>query len=204
MSDPHHPQRAFQGSYLDCLSVFSPLGRLATAAGPRAIADLRAGDALLTRDHGYVPLLMAMPLAGAHPGVIIGPDAMGPGMPMRQITVSGAVRLWNLRFQQGGELARADDLRSLNHVNAVAARPMVALICDRAVGVLIDGAWVECPGPSARLVAALLPHLGDEDRARLVATFSNRPLPERAPADVPPQSLHRATDLPAPRHRALH
>lgn len=170
-----------------------------TARGPVAAGDLVPGDLLFTRDSGFVPLVFAAPLLGVHAMVRVSADRLGPGMPAADMTVPAGLGLWNLRDETALRPVSAVRLCSTLGESApgaqrVAPRAMVALLCDRAVGLLSGGAWVECPAPTARLVAQMLPLLDDPAREALVAAFSDRGIPAAAAEITPdlPTCLPRA------------
>lgn len=193
MDDQRQPVMQFGQAGLAGVAAIQVDAMAVTSRGLCRVADLREGDLLLSRDCGFIPVLLALPLAGKAPGMAVGPDTLGPGMPMGWITVSESTRLWNLRGAEGAHLASANDLRHQPNVHPKQAIALSAVLCERSTAILIDGAWVECPAPNAPLVATLLPLLSEENRTRLVAAFAHRPLPGRQPSDLP-----SIADLPEP------
>lgn len=151
--------------------------RVATSRGLRPVCELRPGDLLLTRDLGFSPLLVALPLEGQQPAMVVQPDALGPGMPLTALRLSPVVRATSIR----GDAAEAAELRRLPDVSITGPTRMWLLLFAGQTDILMEGAWVQCPQPSARVIAAVLPHLSDANRQHLVASFAHVPVHGRMP-----------------------
>ncbi|MBB5516238.1 hypothetical protein FHS89_002264 [Rubricella aquisinus] len=82
--------------YID-LPCFAPDTRIATPAGERVVADLRAGDLVLTRDHGPRPIRWwsrhQVGLDGDTLPVLIRMGAFGPAIPRRDLILSAQHRV---------------------------------------------------------------------------------------------------------------
>lgn len=168
---PHDTQmRAPARDPLDGMPIGYECGaRVATSRGLRSVCDLRPGDLLLTRDLGFSPLLVALPLEGQQPAMVVQPDALGPGMPLTALRLSPWVRATSIR----GEAAEAAELRRLPNVSITGPTRMWMLLFEGQTDILMEGAWVQCPQPSARVIAAVLPHLSEDNRQHLVASFAH-------------------------------
>lgn len=123
---------------------------IATAAGPRPVEALRAGDLVETLDHGLRPLYaMARRQlrfrAGPHPHrpVLIAADAFGPGLPARPLVLSPQHRLLVRLPDDGAEaLAPVKALlrrRGLRRMQGCRAIDYVHLIFDRHELVSAEG-----------------------------------------------------------------
>lgn len=162
------------------LPAFAAGMGILTTRGVVAVDDLVAGDMVLTRDSGYAPLRFAAKLEGLHPMVAVGPDTLGPGAPQHDLIVAAGLGLWELHNEANRRPVEALRLCAMPGAHRASPRRMVALLCDRAVGLFSGGAWVECPAPTARLVAQMLPLLAEPDREALVAAFADQGLPAAA------------------------
>lgn len=133
--------------------------QVATARGPVPAGKLRPGDAILTRDSGYRPLVWCGPGRRGAAGrsgrglITIAPDRLGPGQPARCIglapghglLVDAAHLLPVLGTREGLAAAAFFGER-------VAGRPpggFVHLLLDRHELINADGAWVESLAPEA-------------------------------------------------------
>lgn len=157
---------------------------IASEAGPRPVETLRAGDRVLTRDHGFRPLvwvgrrrLSAAALRGRSRfrPVRIEADAFGPGMPARPLQVSPQHRM--LLIGAGAELlfGRHEVLVSALHLLGLpgVSRPApdavdyVHLLFDTHEIVCAEGMWSESYQPGVASVAGL----DTAQRRELLALF---------------------------------
>ena len=174
---------------------FTPGTLIDTSRGRVAVEDLRAGDHVLTRDHGYQPLVWTgrRDLPGdevaAHPAlapVRIAAGALGPNLPERALEVSPRHRLLvcgaraSLLFGEREVLVAAGDLVGLPGVTRAApggadgAVSYIHVMCARHEILRAEGAWSESFQPAAGVVNAL-----EEDvRAELLALFPSLTRPE--------------------------
>ncbi len=178
---------------------FTPGTLIDTPRGPVAVEDLRAGDHVLTRDHGYQPLVWTgrrdLPAAdvAAHPAlapVRIAAGALGPGLPSRDLQVSPRHRMLvsgaraALLFGEREVLVAAGDL--VGQPGITRAEPAgdvgyVHVMCARHEILRAEGAWSESFQPAAGVVNAL-----EEDvRAELLALFPALARPEGRRAFAP-------------------
>lgn len=156
-----------------------------TDTGPRPVESLRAGDLILTRDHGLQPLRWQ---GGSHvcaEGLEIRPNlrpiliragALGEGSPCRDLTVSPQhrvlvrSRIAHRLFQDGEILVAAKHLVGLPGIEVMAPPEGVTyfhLLFDRHEIVMSDGAWSESlfTGPQA------LNSVSDAARREILALF---------------------------------
>lgn len=185
------------GSRLDFKSFekvicFTPGTLIDTARGQVPVEELRAGDHVLTRDHGYQPLVWTgrRELPGdeiaAHPAlapVRIAAGALGANLPSRDLTVSPRHRMLisgaraELLFGEREVLVAAGDLVGLPGVTRAAPEGAVNYIhvmCARHEILRAEGAWSESFQPAAGVVNAL----EDDTRAELLALFPALARPE--------------------------
>lgn len=142
-----------------------------TADGPRAVETLKAGDRVLTRDHGHQPVRWAggAIVSGArlesHPNlwpIVIRAGALGVGHPARDLWISPQHRVL-VRSRMSHELFRdAEVMIAAKHLVGLpgisVARPPGGvtyhhLLFDRHEIVLSEGCWTESlyTGPQALL-----------------------------------------------------
>ena len=155
-----------------------------TAEGPRAVETLRAGDMVLTRDHGYQPLvwtgarsLGAADLAAcpAVQPVRIAAGSLGAGLPQRDLMVSPRHRMLvagakaELMFGAREVLVTAADLLGQPGVTQATTEAVtyVHIMCARHQILRAEGAWSESFQPGA----AVLPSLDPRTRDELLALF---------------------------------
>lgn len=148
--------------------------RIVTDRGERAVEDLRRGDRVLTRDHGYQPLcwtgtfdLRAAPgatLAEHLRPVRIAEGALGPGLPARALLVSAQHRILlsspevALHFGCGPVFCAAahlDHWPGVERPPAARAR-YVHLLLDRHAAIMAEGQWCESLllGPRAQEIVS--------------------------------------------------
>jgi Ca2+-binding RTX toxin-like protein len=155
-----------------------------TAEGPRTVESLEAGDRVLTRDHGYQPLvwtgarsLDADDLAAcpAVQPVRIAAGALGAGLPQRDLLVSPRHRMLvtgakaELMFGAREVLVTAADLLGQPGIRQEVAEGVtyVHIMCARHEILRAEGAWSESFQPAA----AVLPSLNARTRDELLALF---------------------------------
>ena len=180
---------------------FTPGTLIDTARGRVAVQDLGPGDRVLTRDHGYQPLvwtgrrdLGAAELA-ANPGlapVRITAGALGPNLPARDLMVSPRHRMLvsgaraQAMFGERELLVAACDLLGLPGItqDAAAAVSYIHVMCARHEILRSEGAWSESFQPAAGVLDALEAAV----RAELLALFPAlaRPEGQRAYASARP------------------
>ena len=167
---------------------FTPGTRISTPRGEIAVEELRAGDEVLTRDHGVQVLrwvgrrdltLADLILSPHLRPVRIAKGALGHGLPLRAMKVSPQHRMLV-------EDARADMLFGAPEV-LVAAKHMLGrrgvdqrltkgisyihLLFDRHEIICAEGAWTESFQPAPEMVGNLLP----DQQAELVELFPDLP-----------------------------
>ncbi|WP_267958368.1 Hint domain-containing protein [Cereibacter sphaeroides] len=163
---------------------FTPGTRILTLRGEVAVEALKAGDMVLTRDSGYLPLrwvgkrsLGPEVLARAPElrPILIRRGALGPCRPERDMMVSRQHRMlvWGARaellFGEGEVLVRALHLLGLPGVEEAAVEEVtyIHILFDRHEIVMADGAWTESFQPGDRT----LDGLDADQRAELFAIF---------------------------------
>ncbi|WP_323035201.1 Hint domain-containing protein [Pararhodobacter sp.] len=143
-----------------------------TDHGPIPVEDLTPGDRVLTRDHGYQPLiwtgrrdLSAAEIAAcprAAPIRIV-KGAMGGGLPRRDLIVSPRHRMLvsglntDLMFGEREVLVTAEDLLGLAGVTRLpsAGISYTHVMCDAHQIIRAEGAWTESFQPSDVVLGAL-------------------------------------------------
>ncbi len=164
---------------------FTPDTLIDTARGPVAAGDLAPGDRVLTRDHGYQPLvwtgrrdLTAAELA-ANPAlapVRIAAGALGPDLPARDLRVSPRHRMLisgaraQALFGEREVLVAACDLLGLPGISletGAGAASYVHVMCARHEILRAEGAWSESFQPGAGVLDAL----EEAVRAELLSLF---------------------------------
>lgn len=154
---------------------------IATPDGAARVEDLRPGDLVLTLDEGPQPVLWIGRRwtafghgAHRHQPIVIAPEALGPGMPSRELRVSPQHRLLLAGSGQGmqarGVLAKAKALDGRPGVaqdRACTAADYLQLLLPRHAILFANGLATESlyPGPVA------LHSLGESARARVEALF---------------------------------
>lgn len=151
---------------------FTPATLITTDRGEVAVGDLRAGDMVLTRDHGYRPILWAGRLdlsaeeVAAHPRLAalrIARDALGPGRPSADLVVSPQHRLLfcdaraELRFGAPEVLVPAIHLSGFPGVTREppGAVSYVHLLFDRHEVIRSNGTWSESFQPAPGTIAGM-------------------------------------------------
>lgn len=170
---------------------FTPGTRVATPKGPRLVEELRAGDAVLTRDNGVQRISWAgrrdlsqaeLLLAPHLRPVRIGAGSLGAGVPERDMIVSPNHRMLladpraALYFGEHEVLAAAKHLVDGQHIQALTARPVSYLhfMFDRHQIVLADGAWTESFQPGEQS----LDGMGKAQRDEILSLFPDLRRPE--------------------------
>ena len=137
---------------------------IATPHGPRPVEDLGPGDLVQTLDHGAQPILWA----GGQTVLARGPgrayrlarDALGPGLPDRDLTLSAQHRVM-LRSGVAARMTgtaevlvaatRLAGMRGIGQRDGIAEMRYHHILCARHELVRANGAWCETllPGPQA-------------------------------------------------------
>lgn len=166
------------------MPCYTPGTLIATPRGERPVETLRAGDRVVTRDHGVQPVrwsgrrrLDAGNLAARphlHP-ILIARGSLGEGLPERDMLVSPNHRLLvasdrtMLRFEEHEVFVAAKHL-----VNSGTIRPVVPFgvtyihfMCDRHEVVLANGSWSESFQPGDRSLGGL----GNSQRSEIFEIF---------------------------------
>jgi serralysin len=187
------------------IPCFTPGTMIATDRGEMRVENLRAGDLVMTRDHGPRPLrwtgrrdldaadLMAMP---ALRPVLIPAGALGAGMPRRDMMVSPQHRMLiagavpEMLFGTHEVLVAAIHLVGRGGIvqATVPAVSYVHLLCDAHEIICADGAWSESFQPAARMIAGMAP----EARQELLALFPDLARGLAFPAARPSLRAHEA------------
>ena len=154
------------------ITCFTPGSLAVTDQGPVAVEDLRPGDRVLTRDHGFQDIVWAgareIDAGGlaANPalrGVRIAAGALGPGCPARDMTVSPQHRLLfagpraELLFHETEVLVPAIHMIGQPGITR-AEGPGVTYIhfmCREHQIVMVDGCWSESYQPGAFTLAGM-------------------------------------------------
>ncbi|PPB80720.1 Hint domain-containing protein [Albidovulum inexpectatum] len=154
---PRHNDTNFE--YVDHVApCFTPGTRIATPDGPRPVETLRAGDLVLTLDHGPCPVRLALRTrlsaaqlrAAPHfTPVVIPRGSMGNGLPERDLIVSPHHRmllrgpLCDLLFSAPEVLAAAAHLPWARPQDPIQAVEYIHLLFDRHEILLAEGAATE-------------------------------------------------------------
>jgi hypothetical protein len=171
---------------------FTPGTRIDTDRGPVAVEALVPGDRVLTRDHGFRPLvwtgrkdLPAVALA-AWPElapVRIAAGSLGAGLPVRDLVVSPGHRMLvsgaraEVLFGEREVLVAAGDLVGLDGITReTAAEPVsyLHIMCEGHEIIRAEGAWTESFQPSA----GVLDGLAEGTQAELMRLFPELATPE--------------------------
>lgn len=123
---------------------------IATSRGEVAMSQLQLGDTVLTRDNGLQAIRRIATVSAHDQGaVIVGKDALGKGMPCRDITLSADHRVLvtgeiaAMLFDAPEALIAARHLIGLAGVSKARAHAMSQLSFDHDEVVLANGCWVE-------------------------------------------------------------
>lgn len=186
------------------VTCFAADTRIETPTGPRRAIDLQPGDLILTRDHGPQPLRwigrrhVTPAEMTAYPGlqpVTLAPDALGPGLPSAELTVSRQHRLL-LRLPEA--MLYLDTPEVLLPVAALSGLPglnqhipsdgvtYVHLLFDRHEILCSHGVESESFFPGEQALALL----GAEDRDTVAALLAAQP-PMRPARPMPRGSTLR-------------
>lgn len=178
---PAPPLLRFGAAALAQLAALGAGAMIATKQGALPVEWLRPGDKVLTRDHGYRPLLSVARLEGVDARAEAMPfwlpaDAFGAHKPQRPLLVTPGQRVLiaapelRLMFGEGEMLARVDTLAATFGIapepRALVPRLFV-LICAAQEVVLVDGLWFDTALATPDLLAAFPP----SDRATLAQTL---------------------------------
>lgn len=158
------------------LSGLGPGVMLETSEGPQPVEWLRPGDLLLTRDHGYQPLIWTGRSAVTDPGVLpplrIPAGAFGKRTPDHPLVLSPGHHLLlrssqvELHFGAEEALAPAVDIATETEINFDLPSPDYAychLVMAQHEIILAEGVWTESLFPDE----ATLDLLGDRARAEI-------------------------------------
>ncbi|WP_177213084.1 Hint domain-containing protein [Celeribacter neptunius] len=160
------------------LSGLGPGVMLETSEGPQPVEWLRPGDLLLTRDHGYQPLLWtgrsAMSDTGVEPPLRIHAGAFGKHTPDHDLILSPGHHLLlrspqvDLHFGCEEALAPALDIANEAETDFDIPSPDYAychlLMAEHEV-VLAEGVWIETLFPDE----ATLSRMADRARAEIIS-----------------------------------
>lgn len=155
------------------LPCFTGTAAIATATGPRLADELRPGDRIATRDHGFCEIAWIgrhdydWRMLGLNPflrPVMIRAGALGQGLPMRDLLVSPNHRMLVARHRE----APADDAEALVPACDLIGRPGIErsdrpavaylqILLARHEVILAEGAWSESYQPAPASLAALSP-----------------------------------------------
>ncbi|SDW88027.1 Hint domain-containing protein [Celeribacter indicus] len=176
------------------LPGIGPAVMVETRLGPQPAEWLRPGDLLLTRDHGYRPLLWTGRSATTGPGVVpplhIPAGSLGTGVPEHDLTLSPGHHLLlrgpqvALHFGEEEVLAPARDIATGAGPAADMPLPPGHALCHLLTAehelLLAEGIWLESllpdpaaldrfgPAAAAEIAAALGPALATGQCARMV------------------------------------
>ncbi|WP_068305216.1 Hint domain-containing protein [Pararhodobacter sp. CCB-MM2] len=151
---------------------FTPGTRIDTRRGQVAVEDLVAGDEVLTRDHGYQPLVwvgrrdLTAGEIGACPAaapICIAAGALGENSPQRDLRVSPRHRILlsgaraELLFGEPEVLVCAADLLGIPGVTQDAPGPVsyIHVMCEAHEIICSEGAWSESFQPAEGVLSAL-------------------------------------------------
>lgn len=165
------------------LSGLGPGVMIETSEGPQPAEWLRPGDLLLTRDHGYCPLLwvgrsaILPPRHSSHataPPVQIAAGSLGDDLPRRDLVLSPAHHVLlrspqvELHFGTEEVLAPIQDIAT--EAESMAAPPIQTychLLLARHELLLAEGVWLESLFPDETALAQLGPEAREVITARL-------------------------------------
>jgi hypothetical protein len=154
-----------------------------TATGPKRVEDIQAGDRVLTRDSGFLPVKWAGARAvdaadlAQHPefgAVFVPAGALGNGLPARDLRVSPWHRLLvsgqraELMFGEHEVLVAAIHLLGQNGITReLAPVTYVHLMFDTHQIIRSEGAWTESFQPGAKTLSSM----DMAQRSELLALF---------------------------------
>ncbi|WP_413873202.1 Hint domain-containing protein [Albidovulum sp.] len=173
-------------------SGLAPTVLVATRSGPVPAGRLQPGDAILTRDNGYRPLVWAgqgrrgATSAAARQVVAIAPGALGPGIPERTLLLASGHGVLVDATPLLAVFGTAEALiPAAARGVALRARPpggFVQILLGAHDLILADGAWVESLAPEAAFRAFPRRALALADRLLAAAGAPLRP--RILPADL--------------------
>jgi len=161
------------------IPCFTPGTQIATARGPVAVEDLRAGDRVLTRDNGMQEIrwigqrdlsLADLIVKPALRPVSIAAGALGAGLPLRDMKVSPQHRMLlegaraEMLFGETEVLVAATHLQSLPGVEQRLTQGVryIHILFDRHEIISADGAWTESFQPALRMLDGMKEEQRDE------------------------------------------
>jgi Ca2+-binding RTX toxin-like protein len=182
------------------IPCFTPGTLIKTRRGEVAVERLRAGDEVLTRDHGYRPLVWAGHRALSAADLIANPQlrpvriaagALGQGLPRQDMLVSPQHRMLiegaraEMLFGEAEVLVAAVHLVGVPGIERVVPPGVtyVHILFDEHEIVCADGAWSESFQPAKRMLAGmgadqaeeirmLFPELAERDAAFVSARLT--------------------------------
>lgn len=154
------------------IPCFTPGTRITTDRGTVAVEDLRAGDRVLTRDHGLQRLRWIGRRDLSLADLIVKPTlrpveivagALGAGLPLRSMKVSPQHRMLiegaraEMLFGETEVLVAATHLSALPGVavRLTAGVSYIHLLFDRHEIICAEGAWTESFQPAMRVVSGM-------------------------------------------------
>ncbi|WP_460275589.1 Hint domain-containing protein [Celeribacter sp. ULVN23_4] len=165
------------------LSGVGPGVMIETSEGPQPAEWLRPGDLVLTRDHGYCPLLwvgrsaVLSPRLSSHataPPVQIVAGTLGDGLPRRDLVLSPAhhvlLRSPQVELHFGTEEVLAPVRDIATEAESMTTPPIHTychLLLARHELLLAEGVWLESLFPDETALAQLGPEAREEIAARL-------------------------------------
>lgn len=158
---------------IQAITCFTPGTGIATIGGVKAVEDLAVGDRVLTRDRGFQPIrwlgqrhvsCASVPNKPNSLPVLIRADALGPGMPERDMIVSPRHRVLTT---DKSLLTPMGETEALIEASALVGRPGVMCVLphyltyihvlfDQHEVILSDNLWSESFYLGRPAVAALL------------------------------------------------
>ncbi|SFB70896.1 Hint domain-containing protein [Tropicimonas isoalkanivorans] len=166
---------------------FTPGTIVATPAGERPVEDLKAGDAIVTRDHGIQKIRwhgrkdVSSALVAKAPQlqpVRIGAGALGNGLPERDMVVSPNHRMLLVGRQADPCLQDDEVLVAARHLVSASKGigrlraggvSYIHFMCDKHEIVRADGVWTESFQPSDEAIKGL----GSAQRTEIFEIFPN-------------------------------
>jgi hypothetical protein len=165
------------GAPVHALSGLGPGVVIETTEGPQPVEWLRPGDLLLTRDHGYRPVIWAgrSPLSGT-PAVRIAAGALGNRIPDRDLVLSPAHHVLlrspqiELHFATEEVLVPVFDIATDGETGGAMTDPAYGychILMEHHELILAEGVWLETLFPDAPTLDLLGPVARAEITTRL-------------------------------------
>ena len=180
VSSRHHLSCAARAGLAPDAGI-APGAGIATDRGEVAVGDLTEGDRILTRDHGYQPLIWSGAIPQSRQGaarIRIAPGSFGTNLQRRPLDVGPGHRLLlagpavALRTGEHEALATADHLAGMIRRDSPPPDPGAGLhhilLSDHEL-ILANGLWCESTFADACWFAALPAALGPTLRDRIGA-----------------------------------